>query len=221
MRRVDTFLSHADEDKLIARKLADALANYDFQVFVAHDDIGIGDEWESTLKKRIDQSELFLALISTNFHKAQYTDHEVGIAIAYNKRIFPIRIDESKPYGFMAKFQAQKISPEIIKNEVSNLAQRMMSFTDEGKEIIDSIIKDFSSSRSYDDANEKSRLLFTFSNFSNGQINEIADGYLSNDQIRYGWTEGPESLEFLAKNWNSLTEDRQNAMKNYYQKSDG
>jgi len=49
MRRVDTFLSHADEDKIIARKLADALANYDFKVLVAHDDIVIGEEWESKI----------------------------------------------------------------------------------------------------------------------------------------------------------------------------
>ena len=216
MRPVETFLSHADEDKKIARKLADSLAKHGFRVFVAHDDIGIGEEWEKTLKDKILQSELFLVLLSKNFYNAYFTDQEVGIALAYNKRIFPIRIDDLMPYGFMLRFQAGKISPEIIKDEVDNLARRLITFTEKGQRLIDDTINDFYEANSFDDANDISRHLFGFSNFTPEQINKIAKAYLANNQIRGGWTARPKCLDFLGKNWYSLTANNQSRLRGYF-----
>ena len=53
MNSIRTFLSHSDKDKVIARKFTDELSKYGFDVFVAHDDIGMGAEWENTLKEEI------------------------------------------------------------------------------------------------------------------------------------------------------------------------
>ena len=77
MTTIETFLSHSNKDKKIARKLADYLRIYGFEVFVAHDDIGIGDEWEEILKEKIKTCELFLVLLTKNFHESRYTDHEL------------------------------------------------------------------------------------------------------------------------------------------------
>lgn len=217
MKSIITFLSHADEDKKIARRLADELKQYGFAVFVAHDDIEIGDEWENALKSRITDSELFLALLSENFHKAHFTDHEIGIAVSLNKRIFPVRIDDTLPYGFMAKFQAKKISPEIDSEEIASLAQRLMSFTDEGKRIIDKLIDELANSSSFKDSNYVAKNLFDYTNFTGEQVNDIADAFLSNLQIRGAWTARPMCLEFLAKNWNLVTEDRKRKLEKYYE----
>jgi len=84
-----TFLSYAEEDKIIARNFANALTSYNFEVFVAHDDIPIGTDWDDKLKNEIYNRELFLVLLSDNFKTGSFTNHEVGIATAYNKRIFP------------------------------------------------------------------------------------------------------------------------------------
>ena len=105
--KIDTILSHADEDKEIARELADKLNEHGFDVFVAHDDIEIGDEWEKTLKNRIEKCELFLALLSKNFRQASFTDHEVGIASFLNKRIFKSRTWNSKRNLFTFKIKAR------------------------------------------------------------------------------------------------------------------
>lgn len=215
---IDTFLSHADEDKTIARKLADALAKYDFEVFVAHDDIEIGEEWENTLKERIEKCELFIALLSKNFHKAHFTDHEIGIASAMNKQIFPLRIDETMPYGFMSKYQAKKISQEIIPLEVSKLAERLMTFTNSGKQLIDNLIEKFAYSRSFNEANSRSSDLFDFSTFSKSQINAIADAFLSNMQIRSAWTARPSTLEFLAKNWKDVDQKYKEQLQRYFER---
>lgn len=217
MRPIITFLSHADEDRKIARKLADELKQYGFDVFVAHDDLEIGDEWEDELKSKISGSEIFLVLLSKNFHKAHFTDHEVGIATSLNKRIFPVRIDDSIPYGFMAKFQAKKISPEIDSEEISNLSQKLMSFTDKFKQIIDKLIEDLTNVNTFREANFVAKNLFEYTDFTPKQVNNIAEAFLSNYEIRGAWTSGPMCLEFFSKNWISLTEELKSKLKRYYE----
>ena len=107
---ITIFLSHADEDRSIAKQIADEMKKYGVNVFVAHDDIEVGTvDWENFLKDNIVNCDNFVVLLTDNFHKANYTDHEVGIAFALKKRIFPIRFDDTPVYGFLAKIQAKKI----------------------------------------------------------------------------------------------------------------
>lgn len=216
MAIIETFLSHSDEDKKIARKLSDNLEIYGFNVFVAHDDIEIGDEWEKTLIEKIKNCELFLVLLTKNFHGARFTDHEIGIATAFNKQIFPIRLDDTKPYGFMAKFQAKKISSNIDHNEIRNLAEHLVKFIDEGKNVIDRIIEKLENARSFSEANYATEVLFEYTNFTYKQINKIAQAFLSNHQISGGWTARPSCLDFLAKNWESVDKESQSRLAKYY-----
>lgn len=217
MTAIDTFLSHSDHDKKIARKFADSLSIYGFDVFVAHDDIQVGEEWEETLKEKIKNCELFLVLLSEFFHKANFTDHEIGIATAFNKQIFPIRIDDTKPYGFMSKFQAKKISLHMDSNEIRLLAIRLMSFSDEGKSLIDQIIEKLHTADSYKKANNSAEVLFEYTRFTHNQVNKIAEAFISNSQVRGGWTARPSCLDFLAKNWESVNPEYQSKLKKYYQ----
>ena len=117
------FLSHADKDKKIAEEIAEKLDRL-YDVFVAHRDIEISSEWELELKKRIKKCDLFLILLSENFRKANYTDQEVGIAIQCKRKIFPISIDKTKPYGFMSKYQSGNINPDDMNDSI----QRLSSF---------------------------------------------------------------------------------------------
>lgn len=215
-KNVDVFLSHADEDRIIAGNLASQLRKHDFSVFVAHDDIEIGEEWESKLKEKIAMCDIFLVLLSGNYHKASYTDQEIGIAVSLNKRIFQVRIDETVPYGFVSKYQAKKISSILPQTEISELSERMMQFSQEGNRIIDDLIDELDKVNSFDDANVVSKELFRYSKFSNEQINKIAEVFLSNDQIRGGWTSRPLCLELFAKNWNVISEHNKASLNDYY-----
>ena len=216
MTTIDTFLSHADEDKKIARKFADQLSIYGYDVFVAHDDIEVGDEWEEILKERIRNCELFIALLSKNFRKARFTDHEIGIATALNKQIFPVSLDETKPYGFMSKFQSKKISSGINLDEIRNLAERLSQFTDEGKNVVDSLIEKLEVADSFIQANNVADLLFEYTSFTHTQINRIAQAFLSNDQIQGGFTSKPSCLDFLAKNWEEVDKEYQYKLRRWF-----
>ncbi|MDE2589357.1 MAG: toll/interleukin-1 receptor domain-containing protein [Patescibacteria group bacterium] len=201
---IEVFLSHADEDKRIARKIANALKTYHIKVFVAHDDIDAGDDWETVLIEKIKDCDIFLVLLSENFHNAHYTDHEVGIARGLNKQIVPIRIDNSNPYGFMSKFQAKKITDDDMETEIAELASKMASATEKGKSAIDKLIQEFGESGTFYLANELSDALFSYAKFSKEQINAIAEAFLYNDQIRGGFRSGPRCESLFEENWKKL-----------------
>jgi TIR domain-containing protein len=201
---IEIFLSHANKDKKIAKKLADELNKYGLKIFVAHENIEVGAKWESILFNKIKECDLFVALISENFHNAQYTDHEVGIAYGLNKLIFPIRVDDTIPYGFMSKFQAKKISIEMEKDEITKLFFTMVSKSDKGTEMINKLIEEFEDSKSFDRANYNASILSQYSEFSSEQINRIAYAFLHNDQINGGFTSEPWCVEIIKENWRKL-----------------
>ncbi len=205
---IDVFLSHADEDRKVARKVANSIMKYDIKVFVAHDDIDAGDDWELTLTEKIKDCDVFLVLLSDNFHKAHYTDHEVGIAYGLGKPIIPLRLDNTEPYGFMKKYQARKISFDIEEKEITNLVHKMSTITEKGRSVIDNLIKKFSDAGSFRAANEISDTLFTYTKFTKQQINDIAKAYLDNDQISGGFRSGPRCYSLFKENWKKLDESK-------------
>ena len=209
---LDTFLSHAHADRVIARKLADELKNHAFDAFVAHEDIKLGDKWESTIFERIKKCDLFIAILSNNFHQAQYTDHEVGIAQGQGKTILPLSIDETKPYGFMTQFQAKKISPEIDAKEVSEIFKEFMPKAFETK-VDDNLINSLIYADSFREATNYTRKLSKHTEFSDAQINLIAKGFIDNDQLRGSYTTAAWCVGFLKKNIKKIDKKYQEELK--------
>lgn len=209
---LDTFLSHAHEDRIIARKLADELKNHSFDAFVAHEDIKLGDEWESTLFERIKKCDLFIAILSNNFHQAQYTDHEVGIAHGLGKTILPLSVDDTMPYGFMAKIQAKKLSPEMNAKEVSKIFKAFMPKTTKTK-VDDNLIYSLINTDSFRDANYYTRKLSKYTEFSDVQINLITKGFIDNDQLRGANTTASWCVGILKKNIKKIDKKYQEELK--------
>jgi hypothetical protein len=206
---VEVFLSHADEDRKIARKLANKVQAFDFKVFVAHDDIDAGDNWEEILVEKITDCDIFLVLLSENYHKAHYTDHEVGIARGLNKPIIPVRIDSTEPYGFLSKTQARKITSDNEDSEIGKLVDKMTSLTEKGKNAIDKLIKEFGEAGTFKEANSISNALFGYTKFSKEQINDLAEAYLDNSQIRGGFRASPRCEDLFRENWKKLDRSTQ------------
>ena len=148
----DAFLSHAHQDRFFARKLADELKKYSIDAFVAHEDIKLGDDWETALLEKIKKCDLFIAILSKNFHEADYTDQEVGIAHGFGKIILPLSVEKTMPYGFLKKFQAKKISSEIDGEEVSKIFVEFMPKTSEAR-VEDRLIYSLINSQSFNEAN--------------------------------------------------------------------
>ena len=198
MARTLTFLSHAYEDKDLAEKIGMKLQNH-FDVFIAHRDIEPSSEWEIVLQKRIEECDLFLALLSTKFRNANYTNQEVGIAAYLKKKIFPLSIDGTMPYGFISKYQSANFNVQRIDEETDRLSELLQRVVNETLRKIDEIIIALRYADSFGEANELAREMYTNEDFTDYQLKELANAYKSNYQIRGSWTAGPFIRKLLEK----------------------
>lgn len=199
MSRTFVFLSHADKDKNIAERIAVGLKKYHYDVFLAHKDIEPGSDWEEILKRRIEECDLFLALLSSQFVTAKYTDHEVGIAVWLKKKIIPLSIDGTLPYGFMSKYQSSKLDIENMDNETQNLNELFKRVMDGTLRNIDVLISDLTYARSFREANGIATKLSVCSEFTDKQFTDLVDAYNENIQVRGSWTAGPFVVDLLEK----------------------
>jgi hypothetical protein len=187
-RTVRVFMSYTTEDKELAGGFKKSLENVGLEVFLAHEDINASSDWPKTILENLKSTDIFMPLITENFHNSFWTDQESGVALSENKLIFPIAIDGRMPYGFLGGIQAFKHNsqyPISAGKIVEAIIQGKPEFTGP---LLDSIIKSFSLSHSFDDAGLKSDLLLKFSRFTAEQINEIFRGVAQNEQI-YGVTQ--------------------------------
>ena len=107
MDRIKAFISYSSEEKHIGGRLKQCLVSYcGYDVFIAHDDISGSEIWETEILQAIRNADFFIPLVSKYFKKSVYTDQETGCAISLHKKIIPIKLDGTNPYGFINKFQA-------------------------------------------------------------------------------------------------------------------
>lgn len=120
---VRVFLSHSTSDKQSATKLKLTLLNWGIELFVAHEDIGVSEEWRIQIIKALSSMDAFAALLTTNFKESNWTDQEFGYALAKNTVIIPL-IYGINPYGFMEAKQGIKIkglTPDSVAASICSL----------------------------------------------------------------------------------------------------
>ena len=154
---VSIFLSHATHDKNIASALKEKLAYFKINVFLAHDDLKGGVIWDDELNSEIKNCDIFMVLLSKKYHKASYTDQELGIGLANNKIM--ISIDGTMPYGFIKKIQSILCEPEFDDETIHALLE-LIAISDSGKITIDQITNKIINSLT----NSTSYLQFEFQN---------------------------------------------------------
>ncbi|MCP4583280.1 MAG: toll/interleukin-1 receptor domain-containing protein [candidate division Zixibacteria bacterium] len=128
---VKVFMSYSNTDKSLVGKIKQHLEEANLSVFVAHDDIEISEEWEDRILKELRDCHVFIALLTPNFRPSEWTDQEVGSAIAGNKLIIPL-IDD-KIHGFLKRKQGLNIkdkTPKLIANEITEFISNKPEFAD-------------------------------------------------------------------------------------------
>ena len=200
---VSIFLSHATHDKNIASTLKEKLACFEINVFLAHDDLKGGVIWDDELNSEIKNCDIFMVLLSKQYHKASYTDQELGIGLANNKTIIPISIDGTMPYGFIKKIQSILCEPEFDDKTIHALLELIAIHSDSGKitidQIINKIINSLTNSTTYNQSIECSKQLSLYSQFTDNQINDIARASINNNQIYRSAVAYPKIYNILKK----------------------
>src|SRR5439155_14043835 len=92
-------------DKHLAGELRELLLTASIDLFLAHHTLAPSAEWGQEIKKQIASREVFILLLTEDFHGSKWTDQEVGMAIAQEKTILPLQCPEPV-YGFVSDYHA-------------------------------------------------------------------------------------------------------------------
>jgi TIR domain len=169
------FFSHKAEVKKEAGDLKDKLRLYGMSCFVAHDDIHPTKAWQDEIENALASMDGFVALMTANFHDSDWTDQEVGFALARSVPIIAVRLGRD-PYGFIGKFQglssawptaADDIAKILIKND------RMFS----------AYLNALRKCRSWDSGNTLAKALPGIERLTASQADELAAAYNETDEL--------------------------------------
>ena len=76
-------------------KLRSHLAERDIEAFVAHESIQVSQKWEDVLQVGLRTCDAVIALLTPDFKESDWTNQEVGIAIAHGKLVVPLQFGEA------------------------------------------------------------------------------------------------------------------------------
>jgi len=212
MTPLRVFLSYADKDKSLAGKYKEHLEKYyGFKVFVAHDDNVPSLEWGPEIKDNVSIADIFVLLVSKNAKKSEFVNQEIGIAIALDKRFFPIKIDETNPFGFIYKIHGFLYIKDsqigLLKNGTilfSILTSNRPEFKALGELAIDSAIYALSQSPNWKDSNIIIKTLMGAEKqkkFNQKQIEQLCRACKNNHEVYGGAFEYEPLKEMLKKKY--------------------
>jgi hypothetical protein len=182
---IAAFLSHSHRDRILAAELKYELAKYGFDTFLAHQDILPSDEWEKEILRNLKKCQVFFPLLTGKFIESDWTDQETGLAVCRRKIIVPLSKGIT-PYGFINKYQAQKVRdsiPDTCWKVINKLAKHRKI----GKEVRLGVIDHFVNSGSFESANSSAPRLARLAPFSQQELTRILKGSISNSQIYCGF----------------------------------
>ena len=175
------FVSHRDKHKVSANKLSGDLESYGISCFVAHDSIQSMSTWKNEIMKALQTMDACLCFITNDFYESEWTNQEIGFALAKGVPIYLYSVDKTDPKGFKMDTQAIKAGfPDLvtcIKKDFSTHNKFKNTFI---QNFTDSI------NGTYDRAKNRFFDLVGFE-FNDSEIEKIAEGFLakanSNNQL--------------------------------------
>lgn len=173
------FLSHKSEVKAESAELKERLRSFGISCFVAHEDIHPTKAWQDEIENALASMDGFVALLTKDFHDSDWTDQEVGYALARGVPMIAVRLGRN-PYGFIGKVQALSSSWEnapvdllkiLIKNE------RMFSV----------YIQALRTCTSWDNGNAQAKALPAIESLRPQQIDELIAAYNETSELHGSW----------------------------------
>jgi hypothetical protein len=80
--KIRIFISHKDEKKIEAKKLAVILDSLGVSSFVAHDSIQPMLTWKNEIYKALQTMDAFVCFITEDYYGSVWTNQEIGFALA-------------------------------------------------------------------------------------------------------------------------------------------
>lgn len=200
------FISYSNADRELAGNIKTHLQQeYGFNVFLAHDDIQPTREWEEEILSSLSSCDVFIPIITEHFYDSEWTDQETGFALGRDILIISIKFGKN-PRGFLKKYQAY--NHRNVESTYKKILKIIVENADLSEAALDSLLRKFGESNSYDSAGNRIYLLLEFeSKLSTSQKNEILNLAASNRQIRESNRAKSRLRRFIAENEGELEDE--------------
>lgn len=107
---MDAFISYSNSDRKIARETKSALEDFGITGFLAHEDLQVSEEWRDSIIEKLENAQIFVALLSKDFKASEWCAQEVGFIISRpDVLVIPLSIDGTLPFGFISKLQSKRV----------------------------------------------------------------------------------------------------------------
>lgn len=178
------FISHRDNFKREAKQLAEELAEYGISSFVAHDNIEPMKKWQNEILDALDSMEIMLAFVTDDFHGSEWTNQEVGYALARNTPIISFKLQSASPKGFIADTQAVMGSLTDIKSSTAVLYELLADGLGNRDRMQAALVQAFCDSPDWRQTTIRfNRLMKFVMHLTDEELNKIIQAYALNDQL--------------------------------------
>ena len=191
------FLSHKASYRKQASLFKEEMDYYGVSCFIAHEDIEPTKEWQNEIEKALFSMDALVALMTDDFADSFWTDQEVGVAFGRQVPIISIRLG-ADPHGFIGKFQGLYGGKKDAHQLVSEVYELLWKNPALKPRLIESLVKRFEKSGSYNHANILMGYLDRIENAPPNLIDRLADAMKSNVQLA-GAYEVQAKLPYLLK----------------------
>lgn len=173
------FLSHMAEVKKQTASLKERLSLFGIAAFVAHEDIRPTRAWQNEIENALHSMDAFAALMTEDFHDSNWTDQEVGFALARGVPVIAVHLGLD-PYGFIGKFQA-------LRTDWNGSAEGIVKLLIKHDRMFNSYIKSLQNCTSWDNGNVLARVLSGIESATEQQIDELVAAANENSELRYSF----------------------------------
>ncbi|MGE4064510.1 MAG: toll/interleukin-1 receptor domain-containing protein [Rhodospirillaceae bacterium] len=192
------FISHRDEHKLAATKIAEGLEPLGVSGFVAHHTIEPMSTWRSEILNGLETMEIMLACITDDFHEGSWTDQEVGFALGRGIPIIRLKLQSQDPRGFIGDIQAMRGDLSNPEASIDDIYRVLCDKLGQGKRLKQSMIAAFIASPNFDETRSRfDRMNAYVHDLSKDEVFQIVDAF--------GKTETLYHAIWLTNHYNRLT----------------
>lgn len=170
------FLSHKSEVKIETATLKDGLRLFGITCFVAHEDIHPTKAWQDEIENALASMDGFVALLTENFHDSDWTDQEVGFAVARGVPIIAVRLGKD-PYGFIGKFQG-------LSSAWKTAAEDVVKVLIKNDQMLSAYIHALRNCPSWDSGNYLAKALPGIEKLTSSQIDALVAAYNETSELR-------------------------------------
>jgi len=174
---IRVFLSHKTGFKKEVAALKHQLRGYGLDCFVAHEDIETSEKWQKELENALLTMDVFIAILTSDFHDSDWTAQEIGFACARNVSQIAVRMGRD-PYGFMREIQG-------LNSEWADMPLKIMLTLKKHPKMVDALIDAIAICPSAEVGNKLATLFKRVEALSDIQLVKFIANYNANQQV-YG-----------------------------------